>query len=295
MSTTFQIQSNNISTKQLPHNLEAEQGLLGAILINNEIFYDITEIVNSEHFYEPVHRIIFEAMNKMVSKGQIASPITLQSYFEIEKNLEEIGGSNYLFRLANSAVSLEYAKSYAQIIYDMAVRRGLYELGGKVQHDAIESDMDVKPGDLIEDAEKDLYQISEKGTTKNKVQSFRSSVEEAIELTTKAFKKDTSVIGLSSGFRDLDAKLGGFHSSDLIIIAGRPSMGKTALATNMAFNIAKEAHSNNDMDSSVLFFSLEMSSEQLARRILSEEARISSNDMRKGDLSENDLDNLVSV
>tara|TARA_B100000902_G_C27297671_1_gene910954 strand:+ start:717 stop:2189 length:1473 start_codon:yes stop_codon:yes gene_type:complete len=295
MSNTFQIQSNNISSKILPHNMEAEQGLLGAILINNEIFYDISEIVNSEHFYEPVHRIIFEVMNKMISKGQIASPITLQSYFEIEKNLEEIGGSSYLFRLANSAVSLEYAKSYAQIIYDMAVRRGLYELGGKVQHDAIESDMDVKPGDLIEDAEKDLYQISEKGTTKNKVQTFRSSVEEAIELTTKAFKKDTSVIGLSSGFRDLDAKLGGFHSSDLIIIAGRPSMGKTALATNMAFNIAKEAHSNNDMDSSVLFFSLEMSSEQLARRILSEEARISSNDMRKGDLSENDLDNLVSV
>ena len=152
MSNTFRIQSNNISAKQLPHNMEAEQGLLGAILINNEIFYDITEIVNSEHFYEPVHIIIFEVINKMISKGQIASPITLQSYFEIEKNLEEIGGSNYLFRLANSAVSLEYAKSYAQIIYDMAVRRGLYELGGKVQHDAIESDMDVKPGDLIEDA-----------------------------------------------------------------------------------------------------------------------------------------------
>ena len=132
MSNTFQIQSNNISSKQLPHNMEAEQGLLGAILINNEIFYDITEIVNSEHFHEPVHKIIFEVMNKMISKGQIASPITLQSYFEIEKNLEEIGGSNYLFRLANSAVSLEYAKSYAQIIYDMAVRRGLYELGGKV-------------------------------------------------------------------------------------------------------------------------------------------------------------------
>ena len=110
MSNTFQIQSNNISLKQLPHNMEAEQGLLGAILINNEIFYDITEIVNSEHFHEPVHRIIFEVMNKMVSKGQIASPITLQSYFEIEKNLEEIGGSNYLFRLANSAVSLDYAK-----------------------------------------------------------------------------------------------------------------------------------------------------------------------------------------
>ena len=185
MSNTFQIQSS-ISPKQLPHNMEAEQGLLGAILINNEIFYDIAEIVNSEHFHEPIHRIIFDVTNKMISKGQIASPITLQSYFEIEKNLEEIGGSNYLFRLANSAVSLEYAKSYAQIIYDMAVRRGLYELGGKVQHDAIESDMDVKPGDLIEDAEKDLYQISEKGTTKNKVQSFRSSVEEAIELTTKA-------------------------------------------------------------------------------------------------------------
>ena len=231
----------------------------------------------------------------MISKGQIATPITLKSFFEVEKNLEEIGGSNYLVRLANSAVSLDYAKNYAHIIYNLAVRRGLYELGGKVQHDAIESEIEIKPEDLIEEAEKNLYQISEKGTSQNQIQTFQTSVEEAIELAKKAFEKDSSVVGISSDFTDLDAKLGGFHPSDLIIIAGRPSMGKTSLATNIAFNIARNAHISKDMNESVLFFSLEMSSEQLARRILSEQARISSNDIRRGNLSENDLDNLVSV
>ena len=294
MSSTFQFSANTI-TKELPHNIEAEQGLLGAILLNNEIFYDISEIINIDHFYEPVHCDIFNVISKLISKGQIATPITLKSYYEVEKNLEEIGGSNYLARLANSAVSLDYAKNYAQIIYDLAVRRRLYELGGKVQHDAIESEMDVKPSDLIEDAEKNLYQISEKGTSSHDVQTFKSSVEEAIEIATKAFEKDSSVVGLSSNFRDLDTKLGGFHPSDLIIIAGRPSMGKTSLATNIAYNIAAKAHENEEPNSSVLFFSLEMSSEQLATRILSEQSRISSNDIRRGNLSENDLDNLVEV
>ena len=148
---------------------------------------------------------------------------------------------------------------------------------------------------MIEETEKNLYQISERGTNRNNVQTFQSSVEEAIELAKKAFEKDSSVVGISSDFIDLDTKLGGFHPSDLVIIAGRPSMGKTSLATNIAFNIAKSALSSDDANSSVLFFSLEMSAEQLARRILSEQARISSNDIRRGNLSENDLDNLVSV
>ena len=295
MSTTFQLQNNSLSSKELPHNIEAEQGILGAILLNNEIFYDISETITVEHFYEPVHRLIYEVIGKIISKGQIATPITLKSFFEVEKNLEEIGGSNYLVRLANSAVSLDYAKNYALIIYNLAVRRGLYELGGKVQHDAIEGSMEIKPEDLIEETEKHLYQISERGTSQNNIQTFQSSVEEAIELAKKAYEKDSSVVGISSEFTDLDAKLGGFHPSDLIIIAGRPSMGKTSLATNIAFNIAKNAYTAKDMNSSVLFFSLEMSSEQLARRILSEQARISSNDIRRGNLSENDLDNLVSV
>ena len=295
MSSTYQFSESSINNRELPHNIEAEQGLLGAILLNNEIFYEINDLINIEHFYEPVHRTIYEVINKLVSNGKLATPITLKSYFEVEKNLEEIGGSNYLARLANSTVSLDYAKNYAQIIYDLAVRRGLYDLGGKVQHDAIESEMDIRPSDLIEDAEKSLYQISEKGIGSNNVQSFRTSVEEAIELATKAYEKDSSVVGLSSDFRDLDTKLGGFHPSDLIIIAGRPSMGKTSLATNIAYNIALNAHQTKNSDSSVLFFSLEMASEQLATRILSEQSRISSNDIRRGNLSENDLDNLVKV
>ncbi len=295
MSTTFQLQSNELNIKELPHNIEAEQGILGSILIDNEIYFDISETISLEHFFEPIHKLIFDVISKQIAQGKVATPITLKSYFEVEKNLEEIGGSNYLFRLANSAVSLDYAKNYAQIIYDLAVRRGLIELGGKVQHDAIESGLDTKPEDLIEETEKSLYQISEKGTSKNNVRTFQSSLEEAVELAKKAFEKDSSVVGLSSEFTDLDTKLGGFHPSDLIIIAGRPSMGKTSLATNIAFNIAKNAYTSNDKNSNVLFFSLEMSSEQLARRILSEQAKVSSNDIRKGNLSENDLDNLVAV
>ena len=261
MSSTFQIQNSNMSPKDLPHNIEAEQGIIGAILLNNEIYFDISDKINVEHFYEPVHKLIYDVIGKLISKGQIATPITLKSFFEVEKNLEEIGGSNYLVRLANSAVSLDYAKNYAEIIYNLAVRRGLYELGGKVQHDAIESTMETKPEDLIEETEKSLYQISEKGLSQNNVQTFQSSVEEAVELAKKAFEKDSSVVGISSDFTDLDSKLGGFHPSDLIIIAGRPSMGKTALATNIAFNIARNAHISKDKEASVLFFSLEMSEE----------------------------------
>ena len=167
MSTTFQLQSNELNIKELPHNIEAEQGILGSILIDNEIYFDISETISLEHFFEPIHKLIFDVISKQIAQGKVATPITLKSYFEVEKNLEEIGGSNYLFRLANSAVSLDYAKNYAQIIYDLAVRRGLIELGGKVQHDAIESGLDTKPEDLIEETEKSLYQISEKGTSKN--------------------------------------------------------------------------------------------------------------------------------
>ncbi len=295
MSSTIQIQNNSNNSKEMPHNIEAEQGILGAILLNNEIFYDISEMVSIEHFYEPIHKLVFDVIGKLISKGQIATPITLKSYFEVEKSLEDIGGSSYLVRLANSAVSLDYAKNYAQIIYELSVRRGLYDLGGKVQHDAIQSQIETKPEELIEDAEKQLYHIAEKGTNQNNVQTFKSSLEEAIELAKKAFEKDSTVVGISSDFIDLDSKLGGFHPSDLIIIAGRPSMGKTSLATNIAFNIAKNAHDSKDSSESVLFFSLEMSSEQLARRILSEQARISSNDIRRGNLSEHDLDSLVTV
>ncbi len=295
MSSTIQFKSEQSNIKELPHNIEAEQGLLGAILINNDIIYDVLDILNDTHFYEPAHRLIFNVILKITSKGQLATPITLKSYFEVEKNLEEIGGSNYLARLANSAVSLDFAKNYAQIIYDLSIRRGLYQLGGKVQYDAIESEINIGPNELIENAERELYQISEKGMGAGGVQTFTTAVDEAIELARKAYEKDSTVVGLSSHFTDLDNKLGGFHPSDLIIIAGRPSMGKTSLATNIAFNIAKDAFHNKDKNSNILFFSLEMSAEQLATRILSEQAKISSSDIRKGNLSENDLDNLVSV
>jgi len=240
MSTTVQINQNNSQIKEMPHNIEAEQGLLGAILLNNDILFDISEIIETEHFYEEIHKKIYEVTSKLVAKGKLVTPVTLKNYFEIEKTLEEIGGSNYLTRLANAAVSLDYAKNYAHIIYDQAVRRSLYDLGGKLSFSAIESDMDTNPSDLIEEAEKDLYQISEKGTQAHNIQTFKSSIEEAVELMHKAFENDSSVVGVSTDFRDIDQKLGGLHPSDLLIIAGRPSMGKTSLATNIAFNVAKK-------------------------------------------------------
>ena len=185
MSSTIQFKSEQSNIKELPHNIEAEQGLLGAILINNDIIYDVLDILNDTHFYEPAHRLIFNVILKITSKGQLATPITLKSYFEVEKNLEEIGGSNYLARLANSAVSLDFAKNYAQIIYDLSIRRGLYQLGGKVQYDAIESEINIGPNELIENAERELYQISEKGMGAGGVQTFTTAVDEAIELARK--------------------------------------------------------------------------------------------------------------
>ena len=153
MTSTIQLNQNKQNTKELPHNLEAEQALLGAILLNNDILYDINEIIDVNHFFESIHIKIL-GYNKIAAKGQLATPITLKSYFEVEKNLEDIGGSTYLARLANAAVSLEYAKNYAQIIYDLAVRRSLYDLGGKLSYNAIESEMDTNPSDLVEDAER---------------------------------------------------------------------------------------------------------------------------------------------
>ena len=296
MSSTIQLSQNiNKEAKELPHNAEAEQGLLGAILLNNDIADEVNSIIDSNHFFEEIHKRIYEVVNRLIAKGQLATPVTLKSYFEVEKTLEEIGGSSYLARLANAAVSLEYAKNYAQIIYDLAVRRNLYILGGNIEHSALESDIDINPSELIETAEKELYQISEKGSQLHAMQNFSNSLEDAMEQITKAYENDSSVTGISTGFVDLDQKLGGLHPSDLLILAGRPSMGKTSLATNIAFNIAKKAYDTNNKDSNVAFFSLEMSAEQLATRVLSEQAKISSNEMRKGNLSESDLDTLVST
>ncbi|MDA7764228.1 replicative DNA helicase, partial [Pelagibacterales bacterium] len=296
MSSTVQLtQKLQKEIKELPHNAEAEQGLLGAILLNNDIADEVNSIIDSNHFFEEIHKRIYEVVNRLIAKGQLATPVTLKSYFEVEKTLEEIGGSSYLARLANAAVSLEYAKNYAQIIYDLAVRRNLYILGGNIEHSALESDIDINPSELIETAEKELYQISEKGSQLHAMQNFSNSLEGAMVQITKAYENDSSVTGISTGFVDLDQKLGGLHPSDLLILAGRPSMGKTSLATNIAFNIAKKAYDTNDKDSNVAFFSLEMSAEQLATRVLSEQAKISSNEMRKGNLSESDLDTLVST
>ena len=296
MSSTIQFSNNLIKEiKELPHNIEAEQGLLGAILLNNDITDDVSSLIDASHFYEEIHKRIYAVINRLIAKGQLATPVTLKSYFEVEKTLEEIGGSSYLAKLANAAVSLEYAKNYAQIIYDLAVRRNLYLLGGKIEHTALESDIDTNPAELIETAEKELYQIAEKGTQLHSMQNFKDSLEEAVELITKAYENDSSVVGISTGFVDLDQKLGGLHPSDLLILAGRPSMGKTSLATNIAFNIAKKAHDEGNKNSNVAFFSLEMSAEQLATRVLSEQAKVSSNEMRKGNLSENDLDTIVSI
>jgi len=292
--------------ESLPHNIEAEQAILGAILIDeqNRCFDEVSTILRKDHFYDPMHGRIFEAAEKMISKDQLATPITLNSYFQNDEGLNQLGGAKYLARLASSAISTHDIKSYAQIIFDLYIRRNLINIGKHITHEASNADtQDISTVDQIEKAERSLYNLAEKGRFEKTYQKFSTSLAEAIDRAARAYQNDASVIGIPTGFKDLDQKLGGLQPSDLIILAGRPSMGKTSLGTNIAFNVAKNsAFEDSDVDSeskkrnnSVAFFSLEMSSEQLATRILSEESRVISSDIRRGRISELDYDKIVSA
>ena len=281
----------------LPHNIEAEQALLGALLVNNDVFDRITAIVNEGHFYDPVHGRIFEVAARRIQKNALASPVTLKAFMEDDEGLKELGGPAYLVRLAGASISLFAAKDYAQLIYDLAIRRDLMAIGDQISATAASVDVESEPKDQIVDAEQMLYKLGESGNVDSGFQSFLRALTSAVDVANAAYLRDGGMSGISTGLIDMDKKLGGLHPSDLLILAGRPSMGKTSLVTNIAFNIAKAYKKGIKPDGTegaveggvVGFYSLEMSSEQLAARILSEAAEIPSEQIRRGDMTEEEF------
>ena len=304
MNTVTALQQPGESeAQQIPHNIEAEQALLGTLLVNNDVYDRVSSLINSGHFYDPVHGRIFEIAESRIAKGALASPVTLKSFMEDDEGLAALGGPAYLVRLAGAAISVFAARDYAQMIYDMAIRRDLMEIGQEITHKAQTVSVESEPDEQIVEAEQKLYTLSERGNTESGFQSFLKAVSDAVNIANAAFQRDGGLAGISTGLTDMDAKLGGLHKSDLLILAGRPSMGKTSLATNVAFNIAKAYKKGVTHDGSegavnggvVGFYSLEMSAEQLAARILSEAAEIPSEQIRKGDMTETEFRRFVEA
>ena len=291
------------SAEVLPHNVEAEQQLLGAILTNNDVYDRVSAILRADHFFEPVHKRIFEIAAARIQKNALASPVTLKAFMEDDAGLKELGGPAYLARIAGAAIASYAARDYAQMIYDLAVRRDLIQLGRDIAAKAAQVDVTNEPKEQIVEAEQALYKLGEQGVTERGFQSFLRAVTEAVNMAAAAYQREGGLAGISTGLVDLDKKLGGLHPSDLIILAGRPSMGKTSLATNIAFNIAKvhkrgirhDGTEGTVNGGAVGFFSLEMSAEQLAARILSEAAEVPSEQIRRGDMSEEEFRRFVEV
>lgn len=287
----------------MPHSIEAEQQLLGAILTNNDIYDRVAAIIGAQHFYDPVHARIFEVAAARIAKNTLASPVTLKAFMEDDTGLKELGGPAYLARLAGAAISAYAARDYAQMIYDMAIRRELIGLGNNIAGKAARVDIASEPKEQIVEAEQALYKLSEQGKTDTGFVSFLKAVTEAVNVTNEAYQRGGGMAGISTGLIDLDKQLGGLHPSDLLILAGRPSMGKTSLATNIAFNVAKAYKrglkpdgTEGTVDGGVVgFFSLEMSAEQLAGRVLAEASEISSHRIRQGDMTESEFRRFVEA
>lgn len=271
----------------LPQNLEAEQALLGAILANNKAFEKVSEFLKPQHFADPVHAKIFEVMSKLITRGHIADVITLKNYFEQEGSLNEVGGAKYLVKLADSATPLTNAEYYAQFIYDKYLRRELISTGFDIVNDASKEDIDSDASAQIEAAEKRLFELSNQGDINGGFVDFSDALISSLGHIEEAYQKEGKISGLPTALDALDNKTGGLNNSDLIIIAGRPAMGKTALATNMAYNVAEYMMHAKDLDEKskgVAFFSLEMSADQLATRILSTVTQTNGHKMRTGEL-----------
>ena len=288
---------NNLSIvkdkfKELPNNIEAEQSVIGSILVTNEIFDEINTIISSVNFYDPMHQKIFAAIESLIYKGMLANPITLKNFFEDEK--DDISIPEYLVKITKFSTSTRQAIEYSKIIYDMFVRRELVKISEQTIDSAKLNDININGQDIIENSEKLLFDLAEKGSFNSSLTKFDEAMRQTIEMATAAYKNEEGIVGVPTGLRDLDDRLGGLHQSDLIIIAGRPSMGKTSLATNIAFNAAKKLQESGKK-STVAFFSLEMSSEQLSTRILAEQSRIRSNDIRRGRISDEQFDKFLET
>ena len=280
--------------KELPNNIEAEQAVIGSILVSNDIFDDVGIIIDNKKFYDPVHQKIFAAIENLISKGMLANPITLKNYFENDNSLAELEGHEYLVKLTKFSTTIRQAIEYSKIVYDMHIRRELIKISETMTENASNKILDLSGNKIIEDSERLLFDLAEKGSFNTSFIKFDQALNYTIEMASNAFKNEEGIVGVPTGLTDLDDRLGGMHNSDLLIIAGRPSMGKTALATNIAFHAAKKLQEKGTK-SSIAFFSLEMSSEQLSTRILAEQSRIKSNDIRRGRISEEQFDKFIET
>ena len=280
------------SLSELPNNIEAEQSVIGSILLSNEIFDEINMIVNSKNFYDPMHQKIFSAIERLIFSGMLANPITLKNHFENEK--DDINIPDYLVKITKFSSSSRQTIEYSKLIYDLYVKRELIKISENVIDASKLNDIDNDGQKIIESYEKSLFDLAEKGSFNSSLVKFDEAMRMTIEMASNAYKNDAGIVGVPTGLTDLDDRLGGLHKSDLLIIAGRPSMGKTALATNIAYNAAKQIQEDNKK-STVAFFSLEMSSEQLSTRILAEQSRIKSNDIRRGKISEEQFDKFIET
>jgi len=290
MEKNLNVITNNF--KELPNNIEAEQAVLGSILLTNEIFDEVNTIISNKNFYDPMHQKIFAAIENLIFKGMLANPITLKNYFKNEK--DEINVPEYLVKVTKFSSSTRQAVEYSKIIYDMFVKRELIKISENTIYTAKLNDLDLNGRSIIENSEKLLFDLAEKGSFNSSLIKFDEAMKLTIEMASKAYKNEEGIVGVPTGLRDLDDRLGGLHNSDLVIIAGRPSMGKTALATNIAFHAAQKLQESGKK-SSVAFFSLEMSSEQLSTRILAEQSRIKSNDIRRGKISDEQFDKFIET
>ena len=281
------------SLDKLPQNIEAEEALLGSILTDNRCVDLLDLEIEPQHFFVPVHGRIYEAVRQIIVRGQVADSITLAQYFEKDTGLVDIGGPQYLKRLENSITGTSNVSDYAKVIRDLSLRRDLLRIGNEISSQAVDSQINAPAEELLESAESHLFNLAEKGNMQsNGPKPFNESLISAIESAERAHKRDGNLSGLSSGLGSMDELLGGLHNSDLIVLAGRPSMGKTALATNIAFSAATELEKDRK---AVAFFSLEMSDEQLANRILAEQAGVSSELIRRGKLTNEEFTRLVRV
>ena len=288
------IKEVNKDLQILPMNLEAEQALLASLLTDNKSYESISDFLKPNHFYDNINSKIFEAISRLIENNQLADPLTLKNYFAQKNQLEHIGGDKYLIKLAKNSTVISNSKEYGKLIYDLFQRREIIKISDEVSNEAHEFDFDTNASEIIEKAESKLFNLSSTGETSKDFQGFSTSLIQAINSAEAAYKRDGQLSGIPTGFTDLDQLLGGFHKTDLLILAGRPSMGKTALATNIAFKMVNSNSMDDENKKNVIgFFSLEMSSEQLATRILAEDSSISSEKIRRGQFNSNDFQKIV--
>jgi replicative DNA helicase len=289
--------------RQAPHNIEAEQALLGAILVNNEAFYRVSDFLEPKHFFEPIHQKIYEVTAGIIRAGKIATPVTLKTFLPPDADVAGMSPAIYLARLAAEATTVINAADYGRTIYDLSTRRDLIRIGEDMVNLAYDAPVDFAPQVQIDDAERRLYELAETGRYDGGFLKFSDALKDAVDLASKAYQRDGHLSGIATGLTKLDELMGGLQKSDLVIIAGRPAMGKTALATNIAYSIAADYRGQPRPDGTIEtvsggivgFFSLEMSAEQLATRILSEQTEISSSKVRRGDITEEEFSKLAAA